>query len=72
MATNSSLVVRLVSASVMIANRAGSIIRDIMKAGDLGVVHKDKVRKGGLFQIQFMQLQCLEGSVTHVSRSPSL
>lgn len=44
MATNPSLVVRLVSASVAISNRAGSIIREIMKAGDLGVVHKDKVR----------------------------
>ncbi|XP_072032724.1 3'(2'),5'-bisphosphate nucleotidase 1-like isoform X2 [Amphiura filiformis] len=39
--SNPSLILRVMSASVAVANRAGSIIRDIMKAGDLGVVHKD-------------------------------
>lgn len=42
MAAEISLVMRLMSASVSIANRAGSIVRDIMKAGDLGVVLKNQ------------------------------
>ena len=38
--TNPLMLMKLMSASVAVANRAGCIIREIMKAGDLGVVHK--------------------------------
>ena len=34
------LMIRLLSASVAVANRAGSIIRDVLKSGQLGVVQK--------------------------------
>ncbi|XP_071504385.1 LOW QUALITY PROTEIN: 3'(2'),5'-bisphosphate nucleotidase 1-like [Diadema antillarum] len=40
--TEAPLIIQVMSASVAIANRAGSIIRDIMKAGDLGVVLKNQ------------------------------
>ena len=36
------LILRLVAASVSISHRAGRIIRDIMKKGELGVVVKGK------------------------------
>jgi len=36
----SSLVLRLVASSVRVADRSGSIVRDIMKAGNLGIVDK--------------------------------
>lgn len=39
--TNPLMLMKLMSASVAVANRAGCIIREIMKAGDLGVVHKN-------------------------------
>jgi 3'(2'), 5'-bisphosphate nucleotidase len=32
--------IRLLSASVAVANRAGAVIRDVLKSGQLGVVHK--------------------------------
>ena len=32
--------IRLLSASVAVANRAGTIIRDVLHSGELGVVHK--------------------------------
>lgn len=34
------VVLRLISASVSVANQAGKIIRDVMKRGDLGIVDK--------------------------------
>lgn len=37
---SSSLFVRLMSASVAIANHAGHIIREIMRKGNLGIVEK--------------------------------
>jgi 3'(2'), 5'-bisphosphate nucleotidase len=37
---SSSLVLRLIASSVKIAERSGVIVRDILKAGDLGVVQK--------------------------------
>ncbi|GAB6020513.1 hypothetical protein CHUAL_003198 [Chamberlinius hualienensis] len=37
---SSPLIVRLVAASVSVANKAGEIVRDIMKKGDLGIVQK--------------------------------
>lgn len=40
MATKVPLVLRIVSASVAVANRAGNIIREIMKKGELGIVEK--------------------------------
>lgn len=36
----SSLLVRLIASSVVAANRAGKIIRDVMSRGELGVVEK--------------------------------
>ncbi|OWF38632.1 3'(2'),5'-bisphosphate nucleotidase 1-like isoform X3 [Mizuhopecten yessoensis] len=42
MAVNSSLVMRIVSASVAVSNRASQIIRDVMKKGDLGIIEKGK------------------------------
>lgn len=40
MAERASLVLRLIASSVVAANRAGKIIRDIMSRGDLGIVEK--------------------------------
>ena len=40
MATSAPVLLRLVSSSVAIANRAGRIIRDIMSKGELGIVEK--------------------------------
>ncbi|XP_018333678.1 3'(2'),5'-bisphosphate nucleotidase 1 [Agrilus planipennis] len=42
MASSSSLVLRIIASSVTAANRAGKIIRDILTAGDLGIVEKGK------------------------------
>ncbi|GFO35643.1 3'(2'),5'-bisphosphate nucleotidase 1 [Plakobranchus ocellatus] len=36
------LIMRVLAASVSVSYRAGSIIRDIMKTGDLGIVEKGK------------------------------
>lgn len=38
------LLSRLVSSSVAIANQAGTIIRDVMKKGELGIVEKESAR----------------------------
>lgn len=40
MAERTSLVLRLIASSVVVANRAGKIIRDIMSRGELGIVEK--------------------------------
>lgn len=40
---NGSVFVRLMSASVTVANHSGKIIRDIMKKGNLGIVEKARV-----------------------------
>ena len=45
MALNISFVMRLVSSSVAVANRAGGIIRSIMKTGRLGIVDKVSIKK---------------------------
>ncbi|XP_033736296.1 3'(2'),5'-bisphosphate nucleotidase 1-like isoform X2 [Pecten maximus] len=44
MASNmsSSLIMRIVSASVAVSNRASQIIREVMKKGDLGIIEKGK------------------------------
>lgn len=34
------LMIRLLSASVAVANRSGNIIREVLKSGQLGVVQK--------------------------------
>jgi len=39
------LILRIVASSYCIANKTGEIIRNILKAGDLGIV--DKARKSG-------------------------
>ena len=40
MATTAPVILRLVASSVCVARRAGSIIRDVMKKGELGIVEK--------------------------------
>jgi 3'(2'), 5'-bisphosphate nucleotidase len=42
MAQSAALVTRLVASSVIAANRAGKIIRDVMNQGDLNIVDKGK------------------------------
>nr|XP_022330205.1 3'(2'),5'-bisphosphate nucleotidase 1-like [Crassostrea virginica] len=42
MASNPSLVMRIVSASVAVSNRASNIIRNVLTKGDLGIVEKGK------------------------------
>ncbi|XP_063231609.1 3'(2'),5'-bisphosphate nucleotidase 1 [Bacillus rossius redtenbacheri] len=42
MAQSAPLLLRIVASSVRAANRAGKIIRDVMSAGDLGIVEKGK------------------------------
>ncbi|KAL8618369.1 hypothetical protein ACOMHN_047441 [Nucella lapillus] len=39
---SSSLILRILAASVSVSNRAAGIIRDIMKKGDLGIIEKGK------------------------------
>jgi hypothetical protein len=40
MAAATPFLIRLVSSSVAIANRAGIVIRDVLKKGELGIVNK--------------------------------
>lgn len=40
MAQSKSLILRLISSCIPIANQAGKIIRDVMKKGELNIVHK--------------------------------
>lgn len=40
MATQAALILRVMASSIAVANRAGTIIRDIMSKGDLGIVEK--------------------------------
>ena len=40
------LMIRLLSASVAAANRAGEIIRDVMSSGKLGLVQKVRLAVG--------------------------
>ncbi|XP_059053164.1 3'(2'),5'-bisphosphate nucleotidase 1 isoform X2 [Achroia grisella] len=42
MSTSVPLVVRLLSSSVSVANRAGKIVRDVMSKGELGIIEKGK------------------------------
>jgi len=38
--SQTSIIMRILAASIKVANRAGSIIRDVMSKGDLGIVEK--------------------------------
>ena len=38
--SSTSLMIRLISASVCAANKSGAIIREILKTGELGIVQK--------------------------------
>ena len=40
MSSNSSLLVQVLSSSVAIVDRAGEIVRDVLKKGQLGIVEK--------------------------------
>jgi len=40
MAAKAPLIIRLVSASVAVSNRASQIIRDVLLKGELGIVEK--------------------------------
>ncbi|KAG8231156.1 hypothetical protein J437_LFUL011825 [Ladona fulva] len=42
MAQTSPLILRLIASSVCVANKAGTIIRDVMSKGELGIVEKGK------------------------------
>lgn len=42
MAQSSPLILRLIASSINVANRAGTIIRDIMNKGELGIIEKGK------------------------------
>ncbi|CAH1793032.1 unnamed protein product [Owenia fusiformis] len=42
MTANCPLILRLISSSVAVSHRAGQIVRDVMKKGDLGIVEKGK------------------------------
>lgn len=42
MAQNAPLIVRLLASSVSVASSAGKIVRDVMSAGNLGIVEKVK------------------------------
>lgn len=35
-----SLIMKIMASSISVANRAGGIIRDVMRKGDLGIVEK--------------------------------
>lgn len=36
----SFLIMRILAASIQVANRAGTIVRDVMNTGELGIVEK--------------------------------
>lgn len=38
------LIMRILAASIQVANRAGTIIRDVMSHGELGIVEKVNYR----------------------------
>lgn len=38
--TQTPLIMRILAASIQVANRAGTIIRDVMHKGELGIVEK--------------------------------
>lgn len=40
--SQSAIIMRILAASIQVANRAGTIIRDIMSKGELGIVEKVK------------------------------
>lgn len=40
MAQGPALICRLLASSVSVAHKAGAIIRDVMKKGDLGIIDK--------------------------------
>lgn len=52
MASSPPLILRLVASSVMIANQAGKIIRDVMAKGELSIVYK--VRKCVKYFLEFL------------------
>lgn len=39
----SPLAMRIIASSILIANRAGTIIRDVMNNGELGIIEKVKL-----------------------------
>lgn len=47
--SQTSIIMRILAASINVANRAGSIIRDVMSKGDLGIVEKVNCRKRQYF-----------------------
>lgn len=38
--TQIALIMRILATSIQVANRAGTIVRDVMSKGDLGIVEK--------------------------------
>jgi len=49
MTSSTPFLIRLVSSSVAIANRAGVLIRDVLKKGELGIVNKVNSSRGQTF-----------------------
>ena len=39
-ASTSPMLMRVLAASVSVSNKAAGIVRDIMKTGNLGIIHK--------------------------------
>ena len=52
-AKQAPLLWQVMSSSYKIAHKAGEIIRDIMKAGDLGVVLKEQVNSAYMYSRQY-------------------
>lgn len=43
------LVMRIMASSIVIANQAGKIIRDVMSAGELGIIEKVRQKTNDTF-----------------------
>ena len=68
LAMSTPLVLRIVAASHSIANKTGEIIRNILKAGDLGIV--DKAKENGQKVGCFVSMYCMPVILhTHIAKS---
>lgn len=52
------VILRLIAASIPVANQAGKIIRDVMKAGELNIVDKVIFTKNHVFSVHSFYIFC--------------
>lgn len=57
--SSAPLVMRIMASSIVIANRAGRIIRDVMANGELGIVEKVSIHHKLLFCLSVTKVHLL-------------